>query len=128
MRRVAEQSLYGEYSDVQLSINLDPLDEVYLVHITDDAGRVVYEKGINAGNIVGLNIDISSYENGRYTVTVENSSESFVGQIEVLTTGIEETVNNESLKDERIFNLQGQRIRTLQKGLNIVNGQKVFVK
>jgi len=128
MRRVAEQSLYGEYSDVQLSINLDPLDEVYLVHITDDAGRAVYEKGINAGNIVGLNIDISSYENGRYTVTVENSSESFVGQIEVLTTGIEETVKNESLKDERIFNLQGQRIRTLQKGLNIVNGQKVFVK
>ena len=26
------------------------------------------------------------------------------------------------------FNLQGQRIKTLQKGLNIVDGKKVFVK
>ena len=27
-----------------------------------------------------------------------------------------------------IYNLQGQRISTLQKGLNIVNGRKVYVK
>jgi len=27
-----------------------------------------------------------------------------------------------------IYNLQGQRLSALQKGLNIVNGQKVYAK
>ncbi|MBR5039385.1 MAG: leucine-rich repeat protein, partial [Prevotella sp.] len=49
-----EQPLYGEYNDQQLGINLDPLDEAYMVRITDKSDNVVYEKAINAGNIVGL--------------------------------------------------------------------------
>ena len=28
----------------------------------------------------------------------------------------------------RFYNLQGQRIKTLQKGLNIVDGKKILVK
>jgi len=41
-------------------------------------------------------------------------------------TGIGATlVNNEGVKNE-IFNLNGQRINKLQKGLNIVNGKKVI--
>jgi len=34
-------------------------------------------------------------------------------------------------KDEErghIYNLQGQRLNSLQRGLNIVNGRKVYVK
>ena len=76
----SEESLYGEYNEQQLSIHLDPIDDTYLVSITDESGKPVYEKDINAGNIVGLNIDISSYAEGRYTVTVENSRESFTGE------------------------------------------------
>ena len=128
MRRGAEQSIYGEYNELQLGINLEPIDDSYLVRITDASGNAVYEKAINAGNIVGLNIDISTYAKGRYTVTVENSIESFTGEFEIQTTGIEENVNIEKLKNGSIFNLQGQRLNALQKGLNIVNGQKVFVR
>lgn len=47
--------------------------------------------------IVGLNIDISAYAKGRYTVTVENSRESFTGEFETQTTGIEENVINKKL-------------------------------
>nr|MCR4836873.1 hypothetical protein [Bacteroidaceae bacterium] len=54
MRREAEQSLYGEYNNLQLGIHLDPLDDAYLVRITNESGKVVYEKAIEAGNIVGL--------------------------------------------------------------------------
>jgi hypothetical protein len=123
------QSLYGEYNNLQLGINLDPLDDAYVVRITDDTGKAVYEKSVNAGNIVGLNIDISDYPKGRYMVTVENSQETFIGQFETQTmTGIEEILKIEKLNNERIYNLQGQRISTLQKGLNIVNGKKVYVK
>ena len=127
-KRSEEQPLYGEYNDQQLGINLDPLDDAYQVRITDESGKVVYEKDINAGSIVGLSIDISAYAKGRYTVVVENSLESFTGQFEVQTTGIEENVKIEKLKNVSIYNLQGQRLSAMQKGLNIVNGQKIYVK
>ena len=132
-----EQSLYGEYNNLLLGINLEPLDEAYLVRITNESDQVVYEKTINTGSIVGLNIDISAFAKGRYTVTIENSGESFTGEFETITTGIQELINEEETKNfnsstlqffNSIYNLQGQRLNRLQKGLNIVNGRKVFVK
>jgi hypothetical protein len=112
-----------------LDIHLDLLDDAYLVCITDESGKAVYQKAINAGSIVGLNIDISAYAKGRYTVTVENSLETFTGEFEVQTTGIEEVSYNNKVKARTdIFNLQGQRISSLQKGLNIINGRKVVIK
>ena len=122
-----ELSLYGEYNDKLLGINLDPLDDAYRVSITNESGKVVYEKTVNAGTIVGLSIDISANAKGRYTVTVENSNELFAGEFETETTGIEVIYNKVETKTD-IYNLQGQRLSSLQRGLNIVNGQKVYVK
>ena len=127
-RSEEEPLLYGEYNDLKLGINLNPLDDAYQVRITDDSGKVVYEKAINAGNIVALNIDISAYEKGHYTVNVENSRESFTGQFDAQTTGIKAITNNKEETRTDIYNLQGQRLSSLQKGLNIVNGQKIYVK
>jgi hypothetical protein len=59
---------------------------------------------------------------------VENSHETFSGEFEMQTTGIEEVRNKQEVVRGSIYNLQGQRISTLQKGLNIVNGRKVYVK
>ena len=128
VRSEEEPSLYGEYNDQQLDINLGPLDDAYQVSITDGSGKAVYEKVINAGNIVALNIDISDYAKDHYTVTVENSRESFSGEFETLTDGIEENVKIKELKNSSIYNLQGQRLSRLQKGLNIVNGKKIYVR
>ena len=128
MRSNDISSVYGEYNDLQLGINLNPLDEAYQVRITNESGQVVYEKAINAGSIVGLNIDISAYPEGRYTVTVENSQEAFTGEFEMRATGIEEAKNKKAEPRGNIYNLQGQRISSLQKGLNIMNGQKIYVK
>ena len=80
------EALYGKYNALQLDINLDPLDDAYQVSITDGSGKAVYEKAVNTGTVVALSIDISSYAKGRYTVTVENSEESFTGQFEAQTT------------------------------------------
>ena len=125
-KRSEELSLYGEYNDLQLGINLDPLDDAYQVRITDESGKAVYEKSVNAGSIVGLSIDISAYAKGSYTVTVENGQESFTGMFDTQTTGIKEIINNKE-KGMHIYNLQGQRLSSLQKGLNIVNGKKIFM-
>ena len=127
-RNEEEPLLFGEYNDQKLGINLNPLDNAYLVSITDESGKVVYKKAVNAGNIVGLNIDISAYSKGRYTVTVENNDEVFTGQFEAQTTGIEAIIKNKVETRPSIYNLQGQRLNSLQKGLNIFNGQKIFVK
>ena len=127
-RSEEEQSLYGEYNEQLLSINLDPINDAYMVSITDESGKTVYEKAINAGSIVGLNIDISKYAKGHYTVIVENNNESFIGVFNAQTTGIEEVKSKKSEIRGYIYNLQGQRLSSLQKGLNIVNGQKVYVK
>ncbi len=43
-------------------------------------------------------------------------------------TSIEETLSNSPLKGENIYNLAGQRISKMQKGINIVNGKKIMVK
>ncbi len=131
------EALYGEYNNQLLDIRLNPLDATYLVRITNESDQVVYEKTINAGSIVGLNIDISAFAKGRYTITMENSSEVFTGEFETITTGIQELINEEETKNfnsstlqffNSIYNLQGQRLNRLQKGLNIVNGRKVLVK
>ena len=126
------QSLYGEYNNLQLDINLDPLDEAYIVRITNESGNVVYEKAINAGSIVALNIDISAYAKGRYTVTVENSSESFSGEFNTETTGIME-VNSNVTRTVQYYSIDGKRISTPQRGLNIIRTsdgttKKIIVK
>ena len=127
-RNEEDLSLYGEYNERQLSIDLNPISDAYQVRITNETGKAVYEKIINAGSIVGLNIDISTYPNGHYTVTVENSNESFIGEFNAQKTGIQEVRMKKEDSKSYIYNLQGQRISSLQKGLNIVNGRKVFVK
>jgi hypothetical protein len=126
-RRWEEVALYGEYNDKSLDIRLDPLDDAYLVRITDKAGQSVYEKAINAGNIVALNIDISEYPEGQYEITIDNSNETFNGVIDT-TTGIDEIVNGKSLNSKSIYNLNGQRMKQLQRGLNVVDGKKIYVK
>ena len=113
------QSLYGEYNNLQLDINLDPLDEAYIVRITNESGNVVYEKAINAGSIVALSIDISNYAKGRYTVTMENSSETFTGEFETQETGIK-GVNSNVTRTVQYYSIDGKRRTSIQRGLNII--------
>ena len=123
------ETLYGEYNNLLLGINLNPLDDTYLVRITNESDQVVYEKTINAGSIVGLNIDISAFAKGRYTVTIENSGESFTGEFETQTTGIQELKSSRIEELKSIYNLQGQQLKTApQKGIYIRNGKKVVIK
>ena len=130
-RRGEETALYGEYNDKSLDIRLDPLDEAYSVCITNQkTGEPLYEKNINAGSIVALNIDISKYPEGQYKISIDNSNETFNGVFDTSATEINEIMHNSQfiMHNDAIFNLQGQRINGLQKGLNIVGGKKIFVK
>ena len=128
IKREKSNSLYGEYNEQQLCVNLAPIDDAYLVSITDESGKTVYEKAVNASIIVALNIDISDYADGHYTVILENSREIFTGEFAVKTTGIVAVRTDRTESREGVYNLQGQRISSLKKGLNIVNGRLVMIK
>ena len=41
-------------------------------------------------------------------------------------TGIEKTLSNSPLKGENIYNVAGQKLSKMQKGINIVNGKKIL--
>jgi hypothetical protein len=126
MMREAEEPIYGEYNEQQLDINLNPLADAYLVRITNESDKVVYEKAINAGSIVGLNINISAFPEGLYTVTMENGYESFTGEFGTQTTGIAEVRSKRSEVGSAIFDLQGRRLNAEPKhGVYIRNGKKV---
>ena len=113
IRKGEEQSLYGEYNDQQLGIHLDPLDDDYLVSITDETDKNVYQKAIYAGSIVALNIDISAYAKGLYTVTIENNNEVFTGEFGTETTGIQELKNSRIEKLKSLIKINEMRMKTV---------------
>ena len=66
---------------------------------------------------------LSCYEDGRCIFTADDFN-----LYEMQTKEIEVINDNKAENKKGIYNLQGQRISHLQKGLNIVNGRKVHVK
>ena len=127
--------VYGEYSEKQLCIKLGPLADAYQVSITDESGKTVYGKAVNALNIVALDIDISTYAEGRYTVTVENAQESFTGEFEVQTTGIKVLDKLTISQSDDFYDLQGRKLSNskwsngqIRKGIYIKDGRKFVVK
>lgn len=64
---------------------------------------------------------------GKAYLLIEGSGsiKEFYGFGEDDATGIE-TLSNSSLKDENIYNLSGQRLQKMQKGINIINNIKVL--
>ena len=103
--------------------------------ITDESGKTVYGKAVNALNIVALDIDISTYAEGRYTVTVENAQESFTGEFEVQTTGIKVLDKLTISQSDDFYDLQGRKLSNskwsngqIRKGIYVKDGRKFVVK
>ena len=60
-----------------------------------------------------------------YDLQTEAGKDYLIG---LIGTGIEAIVDSKSSNSKLIYNIQGQQINSLQKGLNIVDGEKVWVK
>ena len=76
-----------------------------------------------------VHVPVQSLEEYKTTAPWSNFSNIVALTEEEMADGIMENVKIEKLKDERaVFNLYGQRIKTLRKGLNIVDGKKFFVR
>ena len=76
-----------------------------------------------------VHVPVQSLEEYKTTAPWSNFSNIVALTEEETADGIMENVKIEKFKNERaVFNLQGQRIKTLQKGLNIVDGKKILIK
>ena len=84
----------------------------------------------NKDNVVGfyrIEDDVTIPANKAYiNVPSGGSVKGFTFAFDDEATGIEKTLSNSSLKGENIYNLAGQRLGKMQKGVNIVNGKKIL--
>ena len=61
---------------------------------------------------------------GKVYLTVVDGTKSFYGFDD--TTGIDKVQGTESASDGAVYNLAGQKILKMQKGINIMKGKKIF--
>ncbi|MBR1683286.1 MAG: InlB B-repeat-containing protein [Bacteroidaceae bacterium] len=95
---------------------------------TNVAGGTVY--GLS-GNKFVINNGAGNIPAGKAYIeagSIPASVKSFTFVFEDNATGIIETRQATREEVEAIFNLAGQRLQKMQKGVNIVNGKKVLVK
>ena len=73
--------------------------------------------------LAGLHTSLAAH---RAYIPAGAGVKSFALDLEDNADGIEETLSDSLLKSENIYNLAGQRLSKMQKGINIVNGKKVL--
>ena len=116
------QQAYVEIIDQVGCINM-PKE---LVHYLWEPKNISYSSS-SSKVIVGTTMDFIQNNTIVYRAPM-NAYVSYDFIKDFVPTGIEEIVKNEKMGNESIYNLQGQRIKTLQKGLNIIGGKKILVK
>ncbi|MBQ8675556.1 MAG: hypothetical protein IJ528_04935 [Bacteroidaceae bacterium] len=86
---------------------------------------------ISGSNIYKVDSNVSIKSTRAYfTVTATGAAPSRLTWSfdEADATAIDEIVNGQSVNGQSIYNLNGQQLNSLQRGINIVGGKKVLVK
>lgn len=116
---------YGEATDITetaTAVNAEQLE----------SGEICYKLNANQPTsnwFQTLNVDPYPVLFPTSAVIFYNATEDFYYNVIDGEVGIEEVHDQWSMaNDQSIYNLAGQRLSKLQKGLNIVNGRKVLVK
>ena len=118
------QQAYVEIIDQVGCINM-PKE---LVHYLWEPKNISYSSS-SSKVIVGTTMDFIQNNTIVYRAPM-NAYVSYDFIKDLVPTGIEEIIHNAQfiMHNDAIYNLQGQRINSLQKGLNIVDGKKIWVK
>ena len=90
-------------------------------------GKTNYAPYVYQEDLAGIDFSNATVVGILWTNTAGTTFKLYPISIKEETNGIA-TVNGTDAKNVQIFNLQGIRLSSLQKGLNIVNGKKVVVK
>jgi len=129
-----EDVLTAEYYDHLLNIDFGKLMENYSMVVRNENDSIVYIKSVRANEIVALNIDISRYDVGQYSINIENEEEVFNGVFSIGPTAIHDVASNTKQGGKQLndvfYDLTGRPVTKdrLSKGIYIQNGKKVQVR
>lgn len=123
-------SLSGEYSSQTLTIDLGTLHNAYAVSISNASDQTFYQKAVKTNSVVALNIDISAYPEGTYTITLENLQEVFTGTFTTSeANAIDTLLPSTTFHDNTWYNLTGRPVKgNLQRGIYIKDRQKIWIR
>ena len=112
----------GEFSQGDLAVYGLKAKDLSSFEIVDNFYQIKLYKSVNWTGSPATRRQsakmLSSWDNAVCSIIVEPNPTSIKK-----TTG-----NGQRTTDDRIYNLSGQRINKMQKGVNIVNGKKIIVK
>ena len=128
---------FSEISDIwdREKVSKD-IVENFIVELEEDMTDIPYgftEEWDFYPNAIYLNLDHSDWDKVGLQTTYNGGGESHSSNLvwfeitqNANPTGINEV--NADNKDAKVFNLQGVQLKKMQRGINIVNGQKVVRK
>jgi len=138
--------LRAEYNDIALFIHPEGMTGQYQISIRkDNEAQDHFASIYNLGNLQSIDVNLTGYPKGEYTITVENDQELFTAHfvLPLDGTGINEIENEEMRNGENenaIYDLSGRKVSgdrisnskiqnsKLQKGIYIQSGRKVVKK
>ena len=101
----------------------------YAVANSETAYKVVTAPvKVDEGGNITLGVKVEGAPSKTVWVMVDKFRLRYLGDDPTIGTSIKESVHAGSTQPLGIFNLNGQKITKLQKGINIVNGKKIIVK
>ncbi|MBQ8050579.1 MAG: leucine-rich repeat domain-containing protein [Bacteroidaceae bacterium] len=119
----------GEFDDLMASLGVNGLSGQYRATITNATGEVAFSQTLGTDNLLTLDIRLSEYPEGDYTLTLENDDEAFVAHFRLPFDGNGISPVRGSATDLPIYDLTGRRLtQHPQRGLYIRGRQKLIVR
>ena len=126
----SEQTLTGTYSSQMLQVDMSPLTGTYVVTLVDDEADTLYVKESQTNHILALQVDLSRYSAGNYTLTLANDWESYTAVFTLEGLGLSPIPSPIENRADAVYDLQGRRLSGdgLPKGIYIQGGRLRIIK
>ena len=125
----SEQTLTGTYSSQMLQVDMSPLTGTYVVTLTDDEADTLYVKESQTNHILALQVDLSRYSAGNYTLTLANDWESYTAVFTLEGLGLSPIPSPIENRADAMYDLQGRRLSSPpRRGLYIQGGRLRIIK
>ena len=128
-RAADEGGISGEFDSESMIIDFGSLSDAYTVSIKDKNGQTMYQKKVYTDSVLALEIHISMYKMGDYTVCVENDNESFVGSFNPAEAASIVGLRHSAPDAAVCYDLMGRRLHAKPAaGFYISNGKKYWAR
>ena len=117
-------ALIGNPDGVPGNVLVPGSDETVITWTPDDKKYILYNHPTKGVGFFGANNSPVPSNRAYLYPSIAGNVKSFIIDLEDDATGIN-TIKNES-EDGAIYNVAGQRMSKMQKGINIVNGKKIL--